>query len=111
MFTVLKVGEENYKLRLTIENLIALEKVIGKNPVTLLYQMSRGLYPSVTDIIYVLHYSLQALQHGIGFDNTVEIFERYLENGGSTDEILKIFMDVFRNAGLMPRKDGEGKNV
>ena len=111
MFTILKVGDDNYKLRLTIENLMALEKVIGKNPVTLLYQMSRGLYPSITDMIYVLHYSLQSLQHGIGFDDTVGIFEKYLDNGGSTDEILKVFMEVFRNAGLMPGKEGKEKNV
>ena len=111
MFTLLKVGNDNYKLRLTVENLLSLEKVIGKNPVTLLYQMSRGVYPEVTDILYVLHYSLLSMQHGIGFDDTTKIFESYINNGGSTDKILNVFVDVFRNAGLIPRKENEEKKV
>ena len=64
LYTELAVGGKTLKLRLTTRAVIALEKKLGKNPLSVFTGVQGGELPTVSEIIAVLHASLQALEHG-----------------------------------------------
>ena len=107
MFVLWKVKDNEYKLRLNTVNLIALEKIIGKNPAEIVISYARGMQPKVTDIIYTLHSSLQSFEHGFSFEEVSRMYDDYIEAGGNTAGIMSIFVDLFKKSGLI---EGSEKN-
>ena len=103
MFVNWLVKGNNYKLRLNTINLIALEKILGKNPAEIVISYARGMQPKITDIIYTLQCSLQAYEHGMNFETVSNLYDSYIEDGGCTADILKIFVELFKQSGLIEK--------
>lgn len=102
MFTELQIGNETYKLRLTTRSLVELEKSLGYNPLQMFMQIDSDVLPKVTDIVALLHASMQALQHGISIDKTYDLLDEYLAEHTLWD-IIPVVMDVFKECGFIER--------
>lgn len=109
MYTEIVIGGETYKLRLNTKNSIQLEKALGYNPINLLMQMDSGKMPKLTDIIIVLQYMLQCYHHGMNADKTMDLFDKYVEDGKGMFDLVPVFIEVFKASGYItePAEDAE----
>ena len=106
-----EAGNKSYKLRLNTRNTVALEKDIGCNPVSLFFdKKGNERIPTITEMVSVLHASLQQFNHGISMNDCFDIFDDFLADGHSTLEFVKVMMEIYQDAGLMPKPGEEVKN-
>lgn len=103
-----EAGGNAYQLRLNTRNTVALEKLLGKNPVMAVFGNGEEL-PTVTSMVQVLHMALQERHHGISLDKTYSIFDDYLADGNTPMDFVSVVMDVYKAAGLL-QGGGEEKN-
>lgn len=106
-----EAGNKSYKLRLNTRNIVALEKNIGRNPVSIFFEGNGERVPTITEMVAVLHASLQQYNHGITVNDAFDIFDDYLADGHSTMEFIKVIMAIYQDAGLVPKNEEEVKNV
>lgn len=115
-YTELTINGETYKLRLNTRNTVALEKALGTNPLEILFQLDRDEIPKVNDLVCILHYSLQAYNHGLKLDDAFDIFDDYLATESNTifSFVNDVIIPVYQNAGLLAKpteeKEADEKN-
>lgn len=103
------VDNKEYKLRLNTKNIVALEKKLGCNP--LLIFGKGDTIPTLTQMVYILHASLQQYQHEITLDDAFGMFDSYLDEGNSITDFVYVIMDIYRNCGLIQKpKETDEKN-
>lgn len=95
------IGREEYKLRLTTRNCIALEKALGYNPVQLFMDIDEGKLPKLTDMLIILQSMLAPLQHGITMDKTYDIYDAFVADGNNMFDLVPVFVAVFQNCGFI----------
>lgn len=98
-------GGKDYKLRLNVRNIVVLEKALGCNPLALFGNGDR--MPTITEMVSILHASLQQYHHNISLNDAYEIFDNYLEAHTMTD-FLPVIVDIYKMSGLIPN-DGEAE--
>lgn len=99
MYVDFTAGNKEYKLRLNTRAVLALEKQLGYNPVSI---FGKGdTIPTITAMVTVLHASLQQLQHNITFDAAADIFDEYLEDGHSMTDFIPVILDIYRASGIV----------
>lgn len=106
-----EAGNKSYKLRLNTRNIVALEKTLGRNPMSIFFETDGNeRIPTITEMVAVLHASLQQYNHGISLNDCFDIFDDYIAEGHSTLEFIKVIMSVYQASGLMPKNEEEAKN-
>jgi hypothetical protein len=104
-------GEKNYKLRLATQNIVALERSLGKNPLGIFGKGEE--VPQITDMVNILFHSLQKYQHGIDFNKACNIFDEYLQEHTMTD-FISVIIEIYKASGIMQadqKGETEEKNV
>ena len=104
LFSVLKVKDKEYKLRLPMKGLINLEKRLGFNPINVLNTNSSDGLPSFEGMMVVIQEALQAYQHGSTLDDAYNLYDEYIENGGTFQDFVLEFMKIFTTCSLMSEK-------
>lgn len=103
-YTTFKVGEKEYKLRAAATQIVELEKKLGgRNPLSILMAVEGGELPSVTQVLLILHASLQKFNHGMTFERVLELYDEYVEEGNSYTDLIPVMVDVFKTSGFFPR--------
>ena len=98
MYVDFNAGGKDYKLRLATRNIVALEKAIGCNPLSIFGNGNE--IPSITTMVNVLWFSLQKYHHGITLTDAYDIFDEYLEEHGMTD-FISVIVDIYKVSGLI----------
>ena len=93
-------GNKDYKLRLNTRNVVALEKQIGCNPVSIFGDGDS--FPTITTMVAVLNASLQPLNHGITLNDAYDIYDAWLADGHTTADFIKVIIEVYKVSGLIP---------
>ena len=111
MYVDFEAGNNAYKLRLNIRNIVMLEKQIGCNPLMIFGSRSDRV-PTVTEMIAILNASLQPFHHGITTDKAYDIFATWLNDGHQPTDFISVIIDIYRASGIMkpesaPNVDGE----
>ena len=109
MYVNFEVNNKAYKLRLNTRNVVALEKALGANPLSI-FDLAGNEMPSVTSMVTVLHAALQQYNHGVSMNDAYDIFDAYIEDGHSIDEFIYIILDIYRESGLIPKEEESLKN-
>lgn len=109
LFREIKIGEEDYKLRLGIKETIELEKKLGYNPLNELVKMGDNgkdniQLPSFEFMGNVFHYSLIKYQSKIKLDKSYELMELYMEENG-IEGLMELIVGIFQDSGFF--KTGE----
>lgn len=104
------VGDQTYKLRLATRNIVALEKAIGGNPLSI-FGNGESI-PPVTTMVNILFYSLQQYNHGVDYNKACDIFDKYLEEHSMTD-FITVILEIYKVSGIMKAdtKEENEKNV
>lgn len=103
MYVDFKAAEKEYKLRLNTRNIVALEKQIGCNPLMLFGMDEKNpRVPTISEMVSVLHASLQQFQHNISINEAYDIFDNYLAEGNAPTDFLSVIIEIYKVSGLMP---------
>lgn len=108
MYVDFEAGGNAYQLRLNTRNVVALERLLGCNPVMAIFGNGEQL-PTVTSMVQVLHMALQERHHGTSLDKTYDIFDAYLADGHTPMDFVSVIMEIYKAAGLL-QGGGEEKN-
>lgn len=100
LYTELKIGDKELKLRLRAKDCVDLEKRLGGSPLDQLMMIEQGKMPTVTTVVLVLHASLQAFNKGYTLDKVYELFDEYVEDGGTVMDFVPKIMDIFKVSGF-----------
>lgn len=104
------IGDKTYQLSLTTRSVVLLERQLGCNPLSIFMNGEEARIPSVTEMVQVLHASLQRFNHGIDMNTAYSIFDDYLADGNTVTDFIPVLVDLFKVSGLMP-KDEDSKNA
>ena len=103
-----EAGNKAYKLRLNTRNIVGLEKVLGCNPLGI---FGNGeTLPTVSQMVAVLHASLQTFHHGISLNEAYDIFDAYLEDGHAATDFIPVILEIYKVSGIIAREDISEKN-
>lgn len=112
LFTNFNVGEKTYKCRLNTRALVQLEKDMGCNPLTLFMKIGNdGNLPSLSDMLSILHASLQCYEHGISKDDVYDIYDAYIDAGNTYVDFIAVIIDICKTSGLFKEEKKGGKST
>ena len=102
-----KAGEKTYQLRLNTRNIVALEKALGGNPISIFGDGDR--LPTIGEMVAILHASLQQYHHGITLDGAYDVFDAYLADGNATTDFVPVIVEIYKVSGIikMPESGAE----
>lgn len=109
LFTDFTAGNATYKLRLNTRNIVELEKKLGCNPLAI-FGVEGEEIPTVTQMVTILFYSLQAFNHGITFDDAYSIFDDYLADGNTITDFIYVILEIYKTSGMIRESEEKGKN-
>jgi len=107
LYTEFKVGEKEYKARLTTKALIQLERKLGRNPINVLAEVGQNgdIMPRMEPMLDILHASLQSLEHGITIDDTYDLYDAWLEEGKTAVDLITLIVKICQDSGLIPNEE------
>lgn len=103
-----EAGNKAYKLRLNTRNIIALEKQLGGNPLSIFGDGEK--LPTVAELVAVLWASLQQYNHGITLNDAYDIFDAYLADGHIMTDFFNVVIDVYKVSGIIEAEGASKKN-
>lgn len=105
MYTEFTVGDHTYKLRLTMQGIVNLEKELGFTPLQVFMNIDDNVLPKVSDLAVILRQMLQPYNHGINLNDTYDIVEKYVEDGHTLWDLIPVLLEVFKDAGFLPKEE------
>lgn len=99
-------GSKEYKLRLNTRNVVELEKKLECNPI-MIFGIEGDKIPTVSNMVVILHASLQTYHHGISLNDAYDIFDAYIEDGHTSIEFVKVIMEIYKASGIVPKEEDE----
>ena len=109
MYIDFQAGNNAYKLRLNTRAIVALEKQIGCNPLSIFG--AGDTIPTVTTMVAILHAALQQYQHSITLADAYDIFDTYLADGNAMTDFIAVIVELYKQCGLINEaKDVTEKN-
>ena len=107
-YTEFKVGDKEYKLRLGAADMVNIEKKLGSSVLDIF--MKEGQIPTMDELLLVLHGSMQKFNHGITLKDIYDIYDEYIDEGGSFEDLIETIIDVFEVSGFFKKEQlEEGK--
>ena len=103
-----EAGNKSYKLRLNTRNIVALEKQLGCNPLSIFGDGET--LPPVSTMITILHSALQQLNHGISLNDAMDIFDDYLADGNEMASFIAVIIDIFK-ASVLIKEDAVTEKI
>ena len=104
LYTIFRIGDKEFKLRATAASIVALEKQLGgQNPLDLLLGVESGRLPPVSAVLHILHAAMQKYHHGMTFQKVMELYDEFIESGGSYTDLFPILIEVYRVSGFFPK--------
>lgn len=98
MYVDFTAGTKEYQLRINTRNMVALEKQLGCNPLTIFGDGNR--IPTVTEMVTILHAALQQRHHGISMNDAFDIFDEYVAEHPATD-FIPVILEIYKVSGLI----------
>lgn len=105
MFYEFTAGNKSYRLRLNTRSIVALEKQINCNPLMIFGNGDK--VPTVSVMVNVLHYSLQAYEHGITLNDAYDVFDAYLADGHQVTDFIPVILEIYKVSGLLRDSEHE----
>lgn len=99
-FALWEVGGKTYRLKLRTQEVIELENKYKTNLMNIMGSGQGGM-PALSVMLDVAHAAMRNWQHGITKDEIMNIFSRYIEEGGSQLSFyMTVYMEIFTVSGF-----------
>ena len=107
-YTTWQVGKEEYKLKLTTSAVCKLEENLGVNIV----KIFNFPLPPLKTMLYVLHAAIIKYHHGLKFDDVMNIFDEYLDEGhDQMDLLMEVLIPLMQDSGFIPKEEKKAEKV
>lgn len=91
-----EVDGNEYKLKLTTGAITKLEENFKTNLINILDGV-----PALKIMLTITHSAMQKFHHGIKYKEVEELFEKYIDEGGSQTAFLtEVFMPIYQASGF-----------
>lgn len=108
-YTQLRIDDYHiYKLRLTLIDVVQLERLLGESPLNILYKATQGYDFNLEDLIMILYTAL--LPDGekqYSIDDAYDIFDDYIENVGDVGSFFLVLLKLFEDMGFISQNNEE----
>lgn len=99
-YAIWKVGDEEYKLKLTTSMITKLEQELKTNLLNVV--ASNSAMPALVIMLKITHGAMQKYHHGIKEKDVYDLFDQYIEDGGSqTSFLTDVFLPIYQASGFM----------
>ena len=99
-FALWEVGGQSYKLKLKTSAIVELESKYKTNLMNIMGSGQGGM-PALSVMLDVAHAAMKDWNHGITKNGVMDIFNRYIEEGGSQLSFyMTVYMDIFTVSGF-----------
>ena len=105
MYTIWKVGDEEYRLCMTTLMSLQVEKQLGKGMSEIVDHIS-----DMSVITTLLWGGLQKFNHGMTLKNVCELYDKYIASGGSFEQIMDVLMELLAQIGYGTQPDKNPQN-
>lgn len=112
-YTIWKIGENEYKLRLTTRQICDVEEKLGVNLLKIFMPKPGEQFnlPPLKVMLVILHGAMQKFNHGISMDDVYTINDIYIDSGKSQADLMaEVLLPLFEASGFIP-KDKEDEEV
>ena len=114
-YTTWKVSEDKeLKLRLTSLQGTKVEEKIGANLLKV-FMPEKGeefTLPPLKVMLLLVHGALQKFEHGISFEDTSDLYDEYVDNGGDQAAFMAdVILPLLQVSGFMPREKASKKKT
>ena len=99
-FYTFTVGGEDYKLRLTASAIMSIEKKLGKPLFSALENIQDNMIETIVAIIWG---ALQPLNSGFSYEKAAELFDSYIDDGRSIEELMLEINALFEASGFFKK--------
>ena len=99
-FALCEVGGQSYKLKLKTPAIVELETKYKTNLMNIMGTGQGGM-PALSVMLDVAHAAMKDWQHGITKNEVQNLFERYVNEGGSQLSFyMSVYMEIFAVSGF-----------
>ena len=99
-FALWEVGGQSYKLKLKTSAIVELESKYKTNLMNIMGSGQGGM-PALSVMLDVAHAAMKDWNHGITKNGVMDIFNRYIEEGGSQLSFyMTVYMEIFTVSGF-----------
>lgn len=114
-YAVWQVSEDKeLKLRLTSLQATKVEEKIGVNLLKV-FMPAKGesfALPPLKVMLLLTHGALQKYEHGISFEDTSDLYDEYVDNGGDQAAFMAdVVLPMLQVSGFMPREEKSKKKT
>ena len=106
-YTQLRIDDYHiYKLRLTLIDVVQLERLLGESPLNILYKATQGYDFNLEGLIMILYTAL--LSDGdkkYSIDDAYDIFDAYIENAGDVGSFFLVLLKLFEDMGFISQNE------
>jgi hypothetical protein len=107
-YVELNVGEKQYKLRLGAQQTVEVEKKLGESVLTVMMKMGDGKsLMELEKLLVILHGALQKYEHGITITNVYDIYDDFVDQGGSFMDLVEKLIDLLTVSGFFGKAQVE----
>jgi len=99
-FYTFTVGGEDYKLRLTASAIMSIEKKLGKSLFNALQNIQDNMIETITTILWG---AMQPLNHGFAYEKAADLFDDYIDDGHSIEELMLEINSLFEASGFFKK--------
>ncbi len=114
-YTTWKVSEDKeLKLRLTSLQGTKVEEKIGANLLKVFMPEDGEEFPlpPLKVMLLLTHGALQKFEHGISFEDTSDLYDEYVDNGGDQAAFMAdVILPLLQVSGFMPREKTSKKKA
>lgn len=104
-YDVLKVGEKEYKLRLSTKEMKNLKEALGGvSPIKAFEKMGEENDIDYEFIANVIFHAMKKEQPKIKLDNVYDILDEMADEGKSIEDYLAIVVQIFSTCGMLPKE-------
>ena len=99
-FYTMTVNGEEYKMRLTASAIMQIEKKLGKPLFKALETIQDNMVETITTIIWG---AMQPLNAGFTMETATELFDDYIDDGRSLEELMLEINGLFEASGFFKK--------
>lgn len=100
-----EVDNVEYKLKLTTSQILKLEENYKINLLTII---AEGNIPPLKIMLDIVHASMQKFHHGMKKDSVCDLFDTYIDEGGSQIKLYTdVLMPIFNASGFFTPAQGK----
>jgi len=100
IFTTFTAGENDYKLRLTASAIMQIEKKLNKPLFSALENIQEDVIGIITAILWG---AMQPLNANITHEKVLELFDEYIDEGNSIEDLMKVIDELFKSSGFFSK--------